>query len=195
MKSVEIIGFKRANLGKSDAKALRAEAMVPAVLYGGDEQVHLKIPAILFRELVYTKDVHIVKLNVEGKIYDCILQEVQFHPVSEAIMHADFLQLFPDRPVKMNIPVRFTGNAIGIQKGGKFVSKVQKLKIMALPKNLPDYVEVDISNLDLGKSVRVKDVKSDLFKVLNPAELPLASILIPRSLKSQQQQESDAKKK
>ncbi|MFQ3576342.1 MAG: 50S ribosomal protein L25/general stress protein Ctc [Cytophagales bacterium] len=194
MKSLEVIGFKRANLGKVDSKTVREQALVPAVLYGGDQQHHINIPAFLFRDLVYTKEVSVVKLNIEGKIFDCVLQDVQFHPVNDMILHADFLQLFPDKQVKMNIPIRFVGNAIGIQKGGKFASKIQKLKVMALPKDLPDFIDVEITNLDLGKSVRVRDIKPAAYKILNPPELPLASILIPRSLKSQQQDQGGKKK-
>src|SRR6478735_7377016 len=121
MKSLEIIGFKRANLGKVDAKGLRLDANVPCVLYGGKEQIHFHTPMFLFRDLVYTGDVHTVKLTVAGKTYDAILQDIQFHPVNDMIVHADFLELVPGKEVKMNIPVRFEGQAPGVLKGGKLV--------------------------------------------------------------------------
>ena len=114
MKTVEIIGYKRANLGKAHSQKLRDEGLVPCVLYGGDEQVHFYSPMILLRELVYTNEAHFVHLNVEGEEYQAILQEVQFHPVSEVILHADFLRIAEDRKIKMNIPIRLIGQAPGV---------------------------------------------------------------------------------
>lgn len=183
MKAVEIIGFKRANLGKKDAKSLREEANVPCVLYGGENQVHFYSPMILFRELVYTPEAHIVKLNIEGDEYDCILQDIQFHPVNEMILHADFLLLHQDKPVKMDVPVKFVGNSPGVQQGGKLVVKMKKAKIKALPKDLPDAITVDISDLALGKTVKVKDIKVEGFEILSSINNPVASIEIPRGLR------------
>src|SRR6188474_3144951 len=142
MKTIEIIGYKRANLGKSDAKLIRAEGSVPCVLYGGNEQVHFYAPMILFRELVYTNEAHFVHLNIEGEEGQAILQEVQFHPVSEIILHADFLRIGEDRKIKMNIPVRFVGIAKGLSKGGTLVGKKNSLKVYAFPKDMPDHIDV-----------------------------------------------------
>ncbi|MCU0445924.1 MAG: 50S ribosomal protein L25/general stress protein Ctc [Microscillaceae bacterium] len=183
MKSVEIIGFKRANLGKKDAKSLREEANVPCVLYGGKEQIHFSVPMILFRELVYTPDAHIVKLNIEGDEYDCIMQDIQFHPLSEIILHVDFLLLDENKPVKMDVPVRFFGNSPGVQQGGKLVVKLKKAKIKALPKHLPDSIQIDISGLALGKTIKVKDIQVEGFEILNAGNIPIASIEIPRGLR------------
>ena len=113
MKTVEIIGYRRANLGKADSQKLRDEGLVPSVLYGGKEQIHFYSPMILFREVVYTNEAHFVHLNIEGFECKAILQEVQFHPVSEIILHADFLMISEDRKVKMNIPTRLVGQEIG----------------------------------------------------------------------------------
>jgi len=115
MKTLEIIGYKRANLGKADAKKLREESMVPCVVYGGDEQIHFYAPMILFRELVYTAEAHFVKLNIEGQEIDAILQDIQFHPVSEVILHVDFLQWFSGTPINMDIPCHFVGQSPGDQ--------------------------------------------------------------------------------
>lgn len=193
MKSIEIIGYNRANLGKTESKKIRSESNVPCVLYGGAEQVHFHSPMFLFRDLVYTPATQIVELNIEGKQFKAVLQDIQFHPVNETILHADFLQLHEDKEVKVEVPIKFEGTAPGVQKGGKFVQKVNRLKIIALPKDLPDFVTVNISGLDLGKSVRVKDVNKGKFAVLNTPELPVASITIPRALKGKEQE--DAKKK
>lgn len=188
MKTLEIIGYHRANLGKKESKGLRREGSVPCVLYGGEKQVHFHSPMILFRDLVYTPDAHLVKLNVEGDEYNCILQDIQFHPVSEMILHADFLQIFDDKPVKMEIPVSFTGNSPGLQKGGKLLVKQKRLKVRALPQNLPDSIVVDVSDLDLGRSVKIKDLKPENYEILNPLANPIASVEIPRALRSKQSQ-------
>src|SRR3954469_12904974 len=116
MKTIEIIGYRRANLGKSDSQKLRTEGYVPCVLYGGDSQIHFYSPVILFRDLIYTNEAHFVHLNIEGEESEAILQEVQFHPVSEILLHADFLKIAEDRKIKMNIPTRLVGQAPGVSK-------------------------------------------------------------------------------
>jgi len=186
MKSVEIIGYNRANLGKSDAKLLREQSLVPAVLYGGTEQIHFAVPMILFRQLVYTASAHTVLLNIEGKLYDAILQDVQFHPVNEMILHADFLLLNADKEVKMEIPVQIEGTALGVTKGGKLNVKLRKLKVVALPANLPDFITVEVSALDLGKTFKVGEVKAEGYKILNAKSVPVVSVDIPRALRGKQ---------
>jgi large subunit ribosomal protein L25 len=183
MKTLEIIGCKRANLGKTDAKRLREDSNVPCVLYGGEEQIHFHTPMYLFKDLVYTGDVHKVKLTVDKKSYDCILQDIQFHPVNDMILHADFLLLVPGKEVKLDVPIAFEGQAPGVLKGGKLIQKLKKLTVKALPENLPDYIKVDVGALDLNKSVKVADVKVDKFVILNSKNIPIASVEVPRSLK------------
>lgn len=183
MKSVEIIGYKRANLGKTEAKRLRAEGMVPGVLYGGEEQIHFYAPMILFRELVYTDEAHFINLNVEGQIFEAILQDIQFHPVSEMIVHVDFLQLFRGTKIKMNIPVHPVGTPPGIQQGGKLIKKLRFLTVKALPKDMPEHINIDVSKLGLGKSVKVGDVPTENFEVLNNPLVTIMGIEIPRALR------------
>ena len=183
MKTLEIIGFKRANLGKTDSNSLRMESNVPCVLYGGAQQVHFHAPMFLFRDLVYTGDVHKVLLNIEGKITECILQEIQFHPVNEMILHADFLELKKDRIIKVDLPITFVGQAPGVLKGGKLVQKLKKISVKALPGDLPDSILVDVSKLDLNKSVKVGDIKVDNCTILNAKGIPVVSVSVPRSLK------------
>ncbi|KAA9332189.1 50S ribosomal protein L25/general stress protein Ctc [Hymenobacter busanensis] len=189
MKSLEIVGFKRANLGKKDAKALRLDSQVPCVLYGGDEQVHFSVPAILFRELLYTPEVHIVDLNIEGDTYRAIVQDAQFHPVNEMLLHVDFLLLQDGKEVKMDIPIQFVGVSPGVLAGGKLVSKLRKLKVKATADNLPDYVKVDISDLALGKSIKVNKVQPENYTILTNPLAPIATVTIPRALKGQLQAE------
>ncbi|GIV40635.1 MAG: 50S ribosomal protein L25 [Thermonema sp.] len=194
MRTVEIVGYKRNELGTAAAKKLRVEGYVPCVLYGGEDVVHFYAPMSLFKDLVYTPEAAFVKLNIEGDEYDAILQEAQFHPVADYITHADFLLLQEDKPVKMEIPVKVVGSSIGVQKGGKAEIKLRKLKVKALPKNMPQYVEVDISHLDLGKSVKVKDLNPESYTILNSPQNPIVSIAIPRALRSKQAQEAAAGK-
>ncbi len=183
MKSIEIIGYQRANLGKKTAKELRTLSQVPCVLYGGAEQVHFSVPMILFRELLYSPDVYQVDLNIEGKHHLAIVQDAQFHPVNEMILHVDFLELNDSKPVKMDVPVRMQGVAVGVTKGGKLIPKLRKLSVRAFPKDMPDYVDVDVSGLDLGKSVKVSEVKAENYTILNSPSNPIASIEIPRGLR------------
>lgn len=187
MKSVEIVGFNRNSLGKKPSRDLRLDSLVPCVLYGGETPVHFMVPMILFRDIVYSPNAYIVDLNIEGKKYRCILQDVQFHPVNEMLLHADFLQLFDDKPVKMEIPVKLTGTAVGVTKGGKLVQKLRKLKVQSLPAQLPDAITVDVSELDLGKTVKVGAIKTDGYKILNVASVPVCSVDIPRALKGKMQ--------
>jgi large subunit ribosomal protein L25 len=191
MKTVEIIGYKRANLGKSEAKRLRAEGNVPCVLYGGDEQIHFYAPMILFKELVYTAEAHFVNLNIEGHEVQAILQDIQFHPVSEIILHADFLQLFKGKKITMNIPVRATGTAPGIMKGGKLIRKLHHLVVRALPKDMPEYIEIDVSGLDLGKSLKVREVKTDNFEILNSPQVSITGVEVPRALRGKSADEEE----
>jgi len=189
MRIVEIIGYHRANLGKSDAKQLRREGNVPCVMYGGKEQKHFHVPMILFRDLVYTPQAAFVDVNVEGEVHRCILQDVQFHPVSEIILHADFLELNDDKTVTMSIPVKLVGNAPGVQEGGKLLTKVRKLKVKALPANMPENIEFDVSKLDLGKSVRVEDAQTGDFTILQNTLTTVASVEIPRALRGKDEEE------
>jgi len=180
METIEIIGYKRANLGKKNSKKLREEGNVPCVVYGGDEQLHFHSPMILFRDLIYTPGANFVKLNIEGIEKDAILQDIQFHPVSEVILHADFLELQENKKIKMDIPVKIIGDSPGVQQGGKILIRIRKLSLMAYPKNMPSFVEVDISELQLGKSVQVEELLSDQYDILNSPLVSVVSVNIPR---------------
>lgn len=184
MTTIEIIGYQRANLGKQPAKQLRNEAQVPGVLYGGKEQMHFYTPMALLKELVYTPHAHFVKLNLEGTIYECILQDIQFHPVSEVILHIDLLQIFDDKKIKMLIPTELVGAAPGVAKGGNLVHKQKKLYVLAYPKDMPDKIQVDISGLEVGQMVRVSHVKADNFTILAVPGTPIAVVETTRALRA-----------
>ncbi len=183
MKKIEIVGYQRANLGRTESQAIRAEGNVPGVLYGGEEQVHFYAPAILFRDLIYTPNIYEVALNIEGAEYRAILQEAQFHPVSDVLLHVDFLLVTDKKPIKIAVPVRLLGVAPGVQKGGKLVTRVRKLRVKGSLENIPDFIDVDVSKLDLGKSVRVSQIQVKNVELLEEASNPVASIEIPRALR------------
>jgi len=192
MKTIEIIGYKRANLGKNESKKLRDEGNVPSVVYGGKEQIHFHSPMILFRDLVYTPGANFVKLNIEGEIKNAILQDIQFHPVSEIILHADFLELSENKKIKMEIPVKFLGDAPGVLQGGKILTRIRKLSILAYPKNMPEFIEIDISHLELGKSVKVEDILSEQYEILNSPLVSVVSVNIPRvTIEEEQEEETE----
>jgi large subunit ribosomal protein L25 len=183
MKTVEIIGYRRANLGKSSSQDLREEGLVPCVLYGGNEQIHFYSPMILFRDLVYTNEAHFVHFNIEGEEGQAILQEVQFHPVSEIILHADFLRISEDRKIKMNIPIRLVGQAKGLSKGGTLVRKRASLKVYGFPKDMPDHIDVDVTELDFHHAVKVGDMKMASLEFLDPKQASIAVVEVPRAAK------------
>jgi large subunit ribosomal protein L25 len=183
MKTVEIIGYKRANLGKAGSQKLRDEGLVPCVLYGGNEQIHFYSPMILFRELVYTNEAHFVHINIEGEEAQAILQEVQFHPVSEVILHADFLRISEDRKIKMSIPVRLVGQAKGVAKGGTLVRKRAALKVYGFPKDMPDHIDVEVSDLDFHHAIKIGDMKMEGLEFLDPKQATIAAVEVPRAAK------------
>ena len=191
MKTVEIIGYKRANLGKTESKRLRAEGNVPCVLYGGKEQTHFHSPMILFRDLLYTPEARFVALNIEGQEAKAILQDAQFHPVSETILHVDFLELFDDKAVVMDIPLKPVGNAPGVQSGGKLIMKLRHLKVKALPGNMPEFIEVDISGLKLGKSIKVGELTQGEYEIQNSDLVTICSVEVPRAMRGKSGEEDE----
>lgn len=171
MKSVSLSGVPRAHVGKKDAKKLRREGQVPCVLYGGEEQVFFSVELKLFNKLIYTPEVFSINLNIDGKEYTSIIQEVQFHPVSDDAIHIDFLQIFEDKPIKFKLPVRTTGTSPGVMAGGKLRVKMKKLLVEGLLKDMPEHVTVDISKLNIGDTYLVKDLElENLVAMQNPQE-------------------------
>lgn len=191
MKSIAISGSPRENVGKRDAKELRYEGKVPAVLYGGKTQLHFSVSASDLKSLVYTPEVSFVALDVAGVKAQAIIQDVHFHPLTDLPLHIDFLELDEKKPVVMQIPVKLMGTSPGVKTGGKLIQKLRKLRVKALPKDMPQNVEVNISKLEVGKSISVDSLKFDKFKVTNNPEDTIVSVTMSRALK---QAESDAKK-
>ncbi|MBB3699603.1 50S ribosomal protein L25/general stress protein Ctc [Flammeovirga yaeyamensis] len=192
MKTVDIIGYKREDLGKKAAKDLRAEGMAPCVIYGGEEPIHFAVPMYLFKDIIYTPEVCFVNINIEGVEKKAILQDYQLHPISEVLLHVDFLELNDSKEIKMEVPVKFVGSSPGLLTGGKLVAKLRKIKVKALPANMPENVEVSIEGLELGKSVRVGAIEAKDYEILYNDSVTVGSIAIPRALRSAMDAAGDA---
>jgi large subunit ribosomal protein L25 len=169
MKSITINGSKRESVGKKATKALRNAGAVPCVLYGGDQPVHFSATELAFSKLVYTPNAHTAVIALEnGETYDAVLQDIQFHPVTDRILHIDFYQLFADKEVTMDIPVHIIGTSKGVLAGGALAKNKRKLRVKAVPANLPDFIEADITPLNIGNKLYVTDLENDAFKILHP---------------------------
>jgi large subunit ribosomal protein L25 len=186
MKTIAISGSRRENVGKRDAKELRYAGKVPAVLYGGNEQLHFAVTASDLKDLIYTPDVNFVDLDVEGTKAQAIVQDIQVHPLTEKILHIDFLELNDKKSITIEVPVKLTGTSPGVKTGGKLLQKLRRLGVKAFPKDIPQYVEVSIENLELGKSIRVRDLKFDKFSITNYPEDTIVSVNIPRVLQPEE---------
>jgi len=169
MKSITINGSKRESVGKKASKALRNAGQVPCVLYGGDNPVHFTAEELTFSKLVYTPNAHTVVIALDnGDTFNAILQDIQFHPVTDKILHIDFYQLYEDKPIMMEIPVQVTGNSRGVRNGGVLRKNQRKLKVKALPADLPDYIVADITNLKIGDKLYITELANDAFKFMHP---------------------------
>ena len=184
MQVFELKGELRTDLGKKATKVLREENKVPCVLYGGKENVHFSVVEKDLSKLVYTPLVYLVKVTVDGNSYDAVMREIQFHPVTDRILHIDFYQISAEKPVIMEVPVKLNGFAEGVQAGGKLVQVIRKLKVKALPANLPGEVELDVTTLGLGKSIKVKELSFDNFEVVNAKEVVIAQVKVTRASRS-----------
>jgi len=182
MQAITIKGSERESVGKVSTKALRNAEKVPCVLYGGEKPIHFSADEISFKGLVYTSNAHTVVIELEGhQPYEAVLQDIQFHPVTDRILHIDFFQLFEDKAVSMNIPVRLEGNSPGVRNGGRLLFRKRKLTVKALPANLPDGIMVDISNLRIGGTISVGDVKTEEYTFLHPDNTSIVQVKASRN--------------
>lgn len=181
MKSFELKGAKRSATGKKAAKAFRKEGSVPCVLYGGNEVLHFTVEKEGIRKLIYTPEVHIVNLDVEGTKCTAILKDAQYHPVTEELLHVDFLQIFEDKPVVMQIPVVLEGLAEGVKAGGKLSLEMRKLKVKGLYKNFPEKLTINISDLGLGKTIQVGALSFPDLELLNSKDNVVAAVKLTRA--------------
>ena len=180
MKTVSMSGSLRKGVGKKDAKLQRSEGRIPCVLYGGKEQIKFVADEKSFHQIVFTPDSYFIRLTIDGISHDCVLKDIQYHPVSDTILHADFIEFEMDKPLTMSVPVNFTGNAPGLIKGGQLVKKFRSLKVRALPADMPESVVIDISNLDIDQKITIGELAQDKFKILEKPERYIIAIRATR---------------
>lgn len=192
MKSITIKGSKRESVGKVATKALRNAGKVPCVLYGGDTAVHFSAEEKAFKNLVYTPNVYTATIDVDGHTFAAILQDIQFHPVSDKILHVDFYQLFDDKEVTMNIPVKLVGTSPGVLNGGSLRFPNRKLRVKALPANLPDFFNADISSLKIGSKLFVTDIDSKNCTFLHPDNTVVAQVRMSRNATAEEEEGTEA---
>lgn len=184
METISIQAEERTALGPKASRKLRRDGLVPCVLYGAGETVHFTAPTRAFKNLIYTPNFNTVEVEVAGKKHKAVLKETQFHPVTDSILHIDFLALVDDKKVTVNLPLRFVGQSKGVKEGGKLMPALRSLTVKAFPKDLRGEIEIDITNIELGKSVKVKEIVLENMEIMNNPQIPIASVEIPRALKS-----------
>ena len=186
MKTITIEGQIRTEFGKSATRQLRSEEKVPAVIYGGAQEINFAAPAKAFKDIVYTPDFVVIEVKADGKSYRCVLKDLQFDKVSDQLIHVDFLELVDDKKVTVTLPLKFVGAPAGVKAGGKLVTKMKSLKVKLLPKYLRENIELDITNLELNENIRVQDVKADNMEIMNSPRIPIASVTMTRQLKQEE---------
>lgn len=180
MKTIEIKGTFRTELGKKSSKEIRKAGSVPCVIYGKEKNIHFYAPELSFKNLVYTPDAHLVKLSIEDKEYQAVLKDMQFHPVKDNILHADFIEIHDKKPVVINIPIKVSGDSVGVIAGGKLSIKRRTLKVKGLAKDLPEALHIDITNLKIHEGVKVGDLSYDKIELLDPKKSMVLTIATSR---------------
>jgi large subunit ribosomal protein L25 len=184
MKTLVVKGQKRNSLGKKEAKLIRLQELVPSVLYGVGEPIHFSVPFSEMRQLVYTPGVFLVDLDIDGTIYPAMMQDVQWHAVEEQILHVDFLKIEENKKIKIDIPVKVTGLAKGIKAGGKLKINLRRLKVKALAKDLPDSIEINVTKLGIGQSIKVADLALKNIELLDKKSNVVVAVTITRAARS-----------
>jgi len=194
MNTIAFSGTVRSESGKKASKAVRKEGGIPCVMYGGDSNVSFSIKPLDIKGLIYTPEFKVAEITLDGTMHKCILKDAQFHPVTESVLHADFLKLEDGRKVKVEVPIRFKGVSPGVKTGGKMQQTLRRVKIKTTPENMVDTLFVDISELELGDSARVRDLEvPEGVEVMNSSGIPVVSVVVPRALKSADAGEDGAK--
>ena len=192
MKTVSLSGSPRENVGKKDANSLRKEGSIPAVVYGGKEQLHFSILENEAKKLVFTPNVYLIEIDVNGKKFKAILQEAQVHPVTDRILHLDFLEIKENSPFKLNLPVRLEGFSKGVRNGGNLSQNFRTLKVMGLLKDMPDAVKIDITPLKIGEKIRVLDLNIPGLKFSDPENAVVVGVLTARAVIEEEEEEESA---
>jgi large subunit ribosomal protein L25 len=192
MKTVSMSGSLRESVGKKDAKRNRREGKVPCVIYGGKEQIKFVMDEKFFIKILFTDEVYLLKITIDGKDFDAILQDIQYHPVTDKVLHADFLEILPGKKVTIAIPIKVEGVAPGVLQGGKLNKKLRKIKIKGLVEDLPDFITVNINELNIGDSIKVKDVKNDKLEFLDMSSSVIVGVKTARGATAEEAAEDAA---
>ena len=188
MQTIEVKAERRNNLGKSATKELRNSGKVPSVLYGGQEIIHFYAEQNEFNKLLFTPNVYLIDLNIDGKTFKAIIKDLQFHPVTDEVIHVDFLEIFENKPITIEIPVKLNGLAEGVKSGGKLTLEQRKLRVKGLMKDIPDQLEIDITNLGLGKSIQVGQLSYPNLELMNAKNSVVTSVKLTRAARAAAQQ-------
>lgn len=186
MKTITIEGQLRTEHGKSATRQLRSQELVPGVIYGGAQEINFAAPAKAFKGLVYTPNFQVAEVTVEGKTYRCILKDLQFDKVTDALIHVDLLELVEDKKVIATIPLKYVGTAVGVKAGGRLVAKMKSVKVKTYPRFLKEQIEVNIENLEIGGNLRVEDIKDENYEILNSPRIPIVSVVTTRALRQEE---------
>ena len=184
MKTTELKAHSRTDLGKSVTRKIRKEGKVPGVVYDNSNAIHIVFDYQAVKPALYTPDTYIIKLDLDGQTHDTIIREAQFHPVTEKILHVDFLKVSEDKEVILTLPIKLVGTPDGVRQGGKLVTKLRKIKVKGIPAQLPEFVEVDVNGLKLGTTIKVGDASIEGLNIITSPSAAVASVEIPRALKS-----------
>lgn len=183
MKTLELSAAVRKETGKTFAKNMRKSALIPANIYGGEQSLMISVDEKELMKAIYTPNVYIVNLTVEGKVYSTVIKETQFHPVSDKILHVDFLQISDKKKITIGLPVVLEGQAEGAKQGGKLAQVVRKLRVNGIAKDLPESINIDVTNLGLGKSIMVGDLEFKKFTIAEPKSVVIATVKTTRAAK------------
>ena len=194
MKKITIEGHLRTEAGKKAARQLRSQENVLGVIYGGATEVNFYASAKAFKPLVYTSEFQLAEVKIDGKTYNCILKDLQFDKVTDLLLHVDLLELVDNKKVIATLPLKLVGSSAGVKAGGKLITKIKSVKVKALPKDLKEFIELDVTNLELNGNIRIEDIKEPNMEIMNSPRIPVASVVMTRQLKQEEAAAPAAKK-
>jgi large subunit ribosomal protein L25 len=186
MKKITIEGHLRTEAGKKAARQLRSQENVLGVIYGGATEVNFYASAKAFKPLVYTSEFQLAEVKIDGKTYNCILKDLQFDKVTDLLLHVDLLELVDNKKVVATLPLKLVGSSAGVKAGGKLITKIKSVKVKALPKDLKEFIELDVTNLELNGNIRIEDIKEPNMEIMNSPRIPVASVVMTRQLKQEE---------
>jgi large subunit ribosomal protein L25 len=195
MKLITIQGQLRSEFGKKATGHIRSEGKVPGVIYGGSANIHFTASPKELKSIIYTSEFNKAEINIDGKKYTCILKDLQYNKITDEVSHVDFLELVHGKPVNANVPLKFVGLSKGVKEGGRFEIKMSTVKLRTKPENLKAHIDVDISNLEIGKNLRIGDIQYEGAEILHHSRIPIAAVVTTRALKQEATDAAKAAKK